>query len=260
MTKIPRRMVTAPWAKWWCDGQQGLQRKLRERRVRSSADESVTRENLEHAGLAGWCPGCASVPRGSARQAHTENFWRGTVKAEAAKMRTKHLPGQGSREEAEEDEARSRRRRGERAVTTERTGEDGIAPNQSPGSGSDVGVWVGSRKEKSLCGSSRGLRARARSPSCIGHSTFHFSRKKKTVLAFFCHLLQRNRFKPREAQAHSSSAVLFGVRAFPVSTTGSVRERRASGRKTDERVVRTGVRTKGRTGADRGSGSGDRMH
>ena len=62
----------------------------RKRRVRSSADESVTRENLEHAGLAGWCPGCASVPRGSARQAHTEKFWRGTVKAEAAKMRTKY--------------------------------------------------------------------------------------------------------------------------------------------------------------------------
>ena len=123
------------------------------------------------------------MSRGSARQAHTENFWMrietelsGTLKAEAGGG----VPGQGSREEAEEDEASTRRRR--RPAGSD-DGADGRRRDRvEPESGQRRWSEGGQQEGKSLCGSSRGLRARARSPSCIGHSTFHFSRKK-TVLA-----------------------------------------------------------------------------
>ena len=75
--------------------------------MRSSVDESEKRENLEHAGLAGWCPGCASVPRGRANRKLLEAYREGGSSKDAVEA----LPGQGSREEDEEDEVRSRRRR-----------------------------------------------------------------------------------------------------------------------------------------------------
>ena len=55
-----------------------------------------TREDLEVLGFTARCPGCMSLLKGSARQAHTENRrrrigkeLRGTVKAEAAQGRVK---------------------------------------------------------------------------------------------------------------------------------------------------------------------------
>ena len=105
----------------------------------------ISRENLQEFGFTARCPGCMSLLRGTARQAHTENCRRrieeelkGTAKAHAATRRIKENQDRAAekgtkRTKADQEEERQQREHGE---STARMEED--APNSSSSGSGDV--------------------------------------------------------------------------------------------------------------------------
>ena len=91
----------------------------------------VSRENLEEFGFTARCPGCVSLLRGTARQAHTENCRRrieeelkGTAKAHAATRRMKEYQDRAAekgtqRTKADQAEGRQLRDHGESTARME---------------------------------------------------------------------------------------------------------------------------------------------
>ena len=105
----------------------------------------ISRENLKEFGFTARCPGCMSLLRGTARQAHTKSCRRrieeelkGTAKAHAATRRMKEYQDRAAekgtkRTEADQEEERQQREHGE---STARMEQD--APTSSSSGGGDV--------------------------------------------------------------------------------------------------------------------------
>ena len=117
---------------------------------RSRSECTFSRENLEEFGFTTRCPGCMSLLRGTARQAHTENCRRrieeelkGTAKAHAATRRMKVYQDRAAEKgtkrtkaDQEEEHGESTRQQREHGESTARMKED--APTSSSSGSGDV--------------------------------------------------------------------------------------------------------------------------
>ena len=87
----------------------------------------ISRENLEEFGFTARCPGCVSLLRGTARQAHTESCRRrieeelkGTAKAHAATRRMKEYQDRALRKEQNERKQTRKKKNGKNVSMEDR--------------------------------------------------------------------------------------------------------------------------------------------
>ena len=122
----------------------------------------ISRENLEEFGFTARCPGCMSLLRGTARQAHAENCrrrieeeLRGTAKAHAATRRMKQCQDRAAEKgtnwtKADQEEERQQLEHGkptarmeDDAPTSSSSGSGDVAPTQISSSSSTTMKMIG---------------------------------------------------------------------------------------------------------------------